>query len=686
MAHELNGNAGVSEEPSLCQVPVASSPAVLGTPGSPFFPSAGPKERLEECKQPEGVCGIEELPAKLQEMLELANWGPVEVERARGIFLLHTAPNAPFLTEEQFTNIMLTLGVSEGYCHRYFQAFDLNGNERVDWPEFLMGLAGMDPYTQHGGAWNVERGKYIFRVYDLDGDGRITTTDFLHMIRHIRRGQGLGVDPAEVHEHAREVARVLGRKKKPYIDQEDFMDAVTKLRFAGTSVLFRLARSPIKMDLKKYTVEGDSAAGQAAHKVKIKMAIISDEAAVEVSGGVWSDDGTGGVVDVRHSHSDVLMAEASEAGSGLADGGGRSREQFFFIPKEAHHKVDYISPKLAVPDENDPGHFRLLQVAKKIVKAVMGYDGLERDFVSRTNVGVFDLVPPAEIELLCRGVYDIVSDESCCVDVSPPVRIFGDLHGQLREAREFFTSYGSPDHYKGNINLVNYIFNGDFVDRGPRSLELICFLFAIKCLYPGRVFLVRGNHEDRQINYANGFYAECIRRLPTKEDGEKIWEMVNRVFDWLPLAARVAKAVLVLHGGVGATLSSIDDILSLERPITSEHIANSSLLQDILWSDPTSHDSEVGIHKNPPRGSGIVSFGADRVYEFCEATGIQMIVRSHQCVRRGFELFARGHMITVFSATNYTANRMNDGAVLDISSQLQVVARVIVAKQLDALI
>lgn len=508
--------------------------------------------------------------------------------------------------------------------------------------------------------------------------------DFLHMIRHIRRGQGLGIAPEEVHEHAREVARVLGRKKKPYIDQTDFMDAVRKLRFAGTSVLFRLARSPVKTQNRKSVVSGDASNNQQDQKVKIKMAIISDEVAVEVSGGVWKGEGGGGVVDVRHSHSDVLMAEANEAGSGLGDGHNTS-EQFFFIPKEAHSKIDYISPKLAVPDDIDPTHIRLLTVAKKVVKAVMGYDGLDRDFVSR-NVGPFSLITPAEIELLCRGVYEVISEESCCVDVSAPVRIFGDLHGQLKEAKEFFTSYGSPDHYKGNVNLINYIFNGDFVDRGPRSVELIVFLFSIKCLYPARVFLVRGNHEDRQINYANGFYAECVQRLPNKEDGERIWEMINSVFDWLPVAARVANKVLVVHGGVGATLSSIEDITSLQRPITSEHIASSALLQDILWSDPSGHDSEVGIHKNPPRGSGIVRFGADRVYAFCEATGIQMIVRSHQCVRRGFELFAKGHMITVFSATNYTANRMNDGAVLDISSQLQVVARVISAKPLESLI
>lgn len=112
-----------------------------------------------------------------------------------------------------------------------------------------------------------------------------------------------------------------------------------------------------------------------------------------------------------------------------------------------------------------------------------------------------------------------------------PTRVFGDIHGQLPDLLHLFHTYGIPDSQTGDIDLINYVFIGDFVDRGTYSLEVVATLFCLKLRYPRRVFLIRGNHEDSEVNQCFGFQAECISRLGS--DGSVVWTEVNQViFDF----------------------------------------------------------------------------------------------------------------------------------------------------------
>ncbi len=92
------------------------------------------------------------------------------------------------------------------------------------------------------------------------------------------------------------------------------------------------------------------------------------------------------------------------------------------------------------------------------------------------------------------------------------------------------------------------------------------------------------------------------------------------------------------------------------------------LVVDILWSDPTDSDQELGILPNiirDPAGTGnIVKFGPDRVQQFLNNNNLSMIIRAHECVMDGFERFAGGQLITLFSATDYCGRHKNAGAVL----------------------
>ncbi|OAY78063.1 Serine/threonine-protein phosphatase BSL, partial [Ananas comosus] len=277
-----------------------------------------------------------------------------------------------------------------------------------------------------------------------------------------------------------------------------------------------------------------------------------------------------------------------------------------------------------------------------------------------------------EIADLCDSAERIFSSEPSVLQLKAPIKIFGDLHGQFGDLMRLFDEYGAPST-AGDIAYIDYLFLGDYVDRGQHSLETITLLLALKVEYPNNVHLIRGNHEAADINALFGFRIECIERMGER-DGIWTWHRINRLFNWLPLAALIEKKIICMHGGIGRSINHIEQIENLQRPITME--AGSIVLMDLLWSDPTENDSVEGLRPNA-RGPGLVTFGPDRVMEFCNNNDLQLIVRAHECVMDGFERFAQGHLITLFSATNYCGTANNAGAILVLGRDLVVVPKLI---------
>ncbi|CAK9222478.1 unnamed protein product [Sphagnum troendelagicum] len=278
----------------------------------------------------------------------------------------------------------------------------------------------------------------------------------------------------------------------------------------------------------------------------------------------------------------------------------------------------------------------------------------------------------SEIAELCDAAERLFTREPSVLQIRAPVKIFGDLHGQFGDLMRLFDEYGSPST-AGDITYIDYLFLGDYVDRGQHSLETITLLLALKIEYPMNVHLIRGNHEAADINALFGFRIECIERMGER-DGIWVWQRINQLFNWLPLAAVIEKKIICMHGGIGRSINFVQQIEDLKRPITME--AGSVVLMDLLWSDPTENDSVEGLRPNA-RGPGLVTFGPDRVMEFCKNNDLQLIVRAHECVMDGFERFAQGHLITLFSATNYCGTANNAGAILVLGRDLVVVPKLI---------
>ena len=109
----------------------------------------------------------------------------------------------------------------------------------------------------------------------------------------------------------------------------------------------------------------------------------------------------------------------------------------------------------------------------------------------------------------------------------------------------------------GTCPDTNYLFLGDFVDRGYFSLETILLILSLKLRYPDRLSIIRGNHESRQITQVYGFYEECLRKYKNSE----VWKMITDLFDYFPLGALIDNSVLCLHGGLSPLISTIDQVI-----------------------------------------------------------------------------------------------------------------------------
>lgn len=178
-----------------------------------------------------------------------------------------------------------------------------------------------------------------------------------------------------------------------------------------------------------------------------------------------------------------------------------------------------------------------------------------------------------EIQWLCSTAREVFMEQPVLLDLDTPIRIIGDIHGQYQDLLRFFERGGFPPE-------ANYLFLGDYVDRGKQSLETICLLFAYKIKYPENLFLLRGNHECASISRIYGFYDECKRRYNIK-----LWKTFTDTFNCLPIAAIVDEKIFCVHGGLSPHLKCLTQIDCITRPIdVRAFLPPSPILQSFPFS------------------------------------------------------------------------------------------------------
>lgn len=251
---------------------------------------------------------------------------------------------------------------------------------------------------------------------------------------------------------------------------------------------------------------------------------------------------------------------------------------------------------------------------------------------------------------ICQAAKPLLLKDPTLIELTGPVTVFGDIHGQYSDLLRWLDRVQMPPEQ-------NFLFLGDYVDRGDNSIEVLCFLLCLKIKYPDRVFLLRGNHEISDVSYDYGFYDECRETI-----GKSIWHTFTDVFPCLPLAAVVNGSIFCVHGGLSPELETLDQIRRIKRPLD---VRTSSMVRDILWGDPT---KRVDVFEdNTDRGFGYF-YGETAVKRFLERNGLNMICRGHEAEDKGFKIHfpQSAPVVTVFSAPNYCGDFENTAAVMHI--------------------
>ncbi|EAX91268.1 Serine/threonine protein phosphatase alpha-1 isoform, putative [Trichomonas vaginalis G3] len=261
----------------------------------------------------------------------------------------------------------------------------------------------------------------------------------------------------------------------------------------------------------------------------------------------------------------------------------------------------------------------------------------------------------SKIQMLCKEVRKILIDQPILLELQPPLTICGDIHGQYHDLLRIFDRCKYPPQ-------TNYLFLGDYVDRGVQSIETICLLFSYKIRYPENFFLLRGNHECSYINREFGFFDECIQQYSVT-----VWRMFSDVFNCLPLAAIIDDKIFCVHGGISPNLRKLDDIRALESQRPFE-IPEEGLVCDLVWSDP---DFETPEWAGNDRGASYV-FGVNPLKKFLERFHFDLVVRGHQAVMGGYDFPFQDEqgIVTLFSAPNYCYEYDNKGATMQVDENL----------------
>jgi serine/threonine-protein phosphatase 5 len=262
-------------------------------------------------------------------------------------------------------------------------------------------------------------------------------------------------------------------------------------------------------------------------------------------------------------------------------------------------------------------------------------------------------LPKDQTRTLLAQVTSTLKKLPSLVDVDVPdditITVCGDVHGQYYDLLNIFEINGLPSTTKP------YLFNGDFVDRGSFSVEVILLLFALKVLYPGHVHLARGNHEAATMNKLYGFEQEVLDKYD-----QVVFNDFMQCFSWLPVVHVINKKVLVVHGGLGSRDDvTLDDIRKIERNTYDD--SQQGLMCELLWADP---QDEPG--RSPSKRGVGLQFGPDCTKRFLDANGLELLIRSHEMKMEGYEVAHGGKCITIFSAPNYCDQMRNLGAFIHL--------------------
>ncbi|VDD77828.1 unnamed protein product [Mesocestoides corti] len=297
----------------------------------------------------------------------------------------------------------------------------------------------------------------------------------------------------------------------------------------------------------------------------------------------------------------------------------------------------------------------MIKKAENLTKRLIDYQVLKGKYAQMSEL---------ELTNLCNFMPDLLMEDPVVVDIelTTPIYVLGDIYGQFGDLLRVFMLLGYPPE-------KTYLFLGNYINRGSRSIETLALLYALKLRFPKHVYLLRGNHECPHISRHYGFFDECVKRY-----NRRLWRAFVTTFDYLPLIAVIEEKVFCCHSGMSpsvqysgvSSLQEFRDYVAKLTPRPTE-INTSILMTHYTWSEP---DHEIASWEQNPAGLAYL-YGPLVVSDFCDKLNIQQIIRSNELLEKGYEFFSDQRLLTIFSVPNYLGTFTNDGALVEITKNAE---------------
>lgn len=549
------------------------------------------------------------------------------------------------VSRSKFIADCLTRGMSRDEAVAAFKTVDTNESETVDLYQYMLirlittnWVADRDSSTP---LMDV-RHKLIFNIYDSNGDGYLQTNELKRLLRDLAAGESHLTYLCEK-MHVLEGCNFTFEQFK--VGAQNYFDA-HQLQTKDLLKPFHVAQQVV---YSRYV-----AVAQSMATIPGQISTFNDHDASDPPSSIG----------LMHQTSTPIGSSADMGAGCIID------EQLLSSSDQRGLLVDRSMPVYSLANNIVENTRVLCERIRYEVFDVSDSEWLTNGAALNKMTGTTDITVQQDmIVQLSNRCKEILRFQPVMVEPPKPCKVFGDIHGQFRDLLLLFREFGFPStRAGGDIDVCAYVFNGDFIDRGEHQLEVVTLLFALKVAYPSRVFLLRGNHEFRDIMLGEGnnpFRSMVGRTFANNDNGTSIFELIHGVFEWLPISALIAHSILVLHGGIGDGTWDLENLRNIVRPVEN---LSYFVIRDCLWSDPVDADETMarGVHPNP-RGGKTVCFSVDTTKAFCEKNNIQVVIRSHQFVPEGYRIMHAGRLVTVFSARNYFNRESNDSAVIIIA-------------------
>ncbi|KAF7488631.1 Serine/threonine-protein phosphatase PP1 isozyme 3 [Sarcoptes scabiei] len=540
-----------------------------------------------------------------------------------------------------------------------FRSFSLRKKPSLSFNEFLLGLAALDPKTP-----TVQlRCTYIFRCFDRDSDGFLNRNEFDRFKSDLQKKLALD---SVLNDDQRKESNLSTQTKsmasktdeidpnKQEIGYVQFIKDALANRFQGLELLLRSEKPIMKTIYAKHLYQN----------------------ILNKTGRPFSTKLIGTCPKCRENRSYSLAYHAIKLNlqgrinesKALVDSncGEIDTELQFKIRKnstELQHSIEIV--------------FSENSVANKVLALVREMIDLNRLPRNRKNEIANYVITNLTIDLiskLCKEVTEIFLIEPRVLKINTPCIVIGDLHGNINDLLTFERQLWP---LAPTSNASNVLFLGDYVDRGDYSIEVVCYLFAMKILAPTKFFLLRGNHEIRSIQRNFTFARECILKY-SYQNGQKVFEEFNKTFDHLPLVGIVEESIFCAHGGIPFSVNRIEELYKIPIPLSDPEI-ESKASWEILWSDPVTDEeyaqirqfrnqtSDNGFTENLRRSTAYY-FTEKALRNFLQTNRLSHVIRAHELQDEGYRFHHSGLLITIFSSSRY-CNTNNKSAAVFISSK-----------------